>query len=1157
MKPTYFIENVYSIYPNYVRPSVTPTYKVERPVEAFERRVNRLFYKGKKHLYHEEYALAFNSFKELSHLILSTVHPTLPPNPSTNYYFNAPLSLDLLDPMMKRTAEILRDTPVAKYEFPESVIDKNNALPTTVSNKISKITNAGIHVTSHHNTVRAEIDKGTQLAKKGKWSLALKNYTDALRTVPATDRALRASITHDMAILNEKLNKKTVAITLANQSADLFKTARDFNNQVVALKTLSGLFLRSNKVNDANTQIKKANDLIKKHNLHKVNFTTISSASHLSTIRATPVIASSAILSARSLPRTGGVIPNTPQVSETIETTTPAFITGKFLDNQSFKQKKTMTIKGISSTASFSLSGNLTTNIKKMYLDLSKTKDLGILNGYKYTPTQMVAYLPHMYFYLLPMAMADCEIGMGKLEAATDRIESVLIYPFLNLNVEVINIWKKLADCFIDLGDEAYKRAKDNVSAYAQAKKWYEKIVKSNNTIDANSPLYKNAKFARIKQRIKVILAGPSSFISNGVTTRNENPAILWRLREAETMLFQIKAKLNFFGFDKNYIPPFSFDYLQETARYFAQHAAQMEQKYIQFKSTAENEELRYDQVSQQVELAQESIILEERGVDEAQAGIEVSEANRDYAETRRKNAVDQKNEFDDVRWELLEYAEAEAWAGASSVDDDDQVKLSWNGHYYNSSKKKRNKVLKDLAYKRTRITHDLQVQKLNDEIAAAAAYKQVAEEQLNQAKARKAVAEKRVEIAELQHKHAEENQEFLDLKEFGSGMWYTLAKKTKRLVTRYLDQATEIAFLMQRAYNAETERGLRTIKYNYAPSYSGFLVGADQLTKDIDYFTFDYITNIKTKKAPIKKTISLGDLSPNAFEKLLATGACQFQTKLKDFDREFPGMYLCKIKNVELVFVGITSAGSIAGSLRNMGVSKFRRKNGNIVSRQYPADVMPLSQYDIRQDALAFRFDPKDLKLFENNGLATIWELQLRKDANDFNFREILDIHLVMYYDGFHNATLESNIIRNLPTNGSAARSFSMQLYFPDELYYLRNNGEGELKFDVNAFPYSQTDFKRSKSKLKVLGDANTVNGLTLSIESKEMNKTVSVKTDHKGQVKPNKLSALKNGSMVDTWTVKIKPEDNPQLVINNTLDLSGINDIIFVIDYNFNYRS
>jgi hypothetical protein len=62
---------------------------------------------------------------------------------------------------------------------------------------------------------------------------------------------------------------------------------------------------------------------------------------------------------------------------------------------------------------------------------------------------------------------------------------------------------------------------------------------------------------------------------------------------EALGRIQQIQQGLNFFGFGPDYVPPFGFEYLQNTARYFAQQASQIEQRFIQFQSQAENAELQ------------------------------------------------------------------------------------------------------------------------------------------------------------------------------------------------------------------------------------------------------------------------------------------------------------------------------------------------------------------------------------------------------------------------------------------------------------------------------------------------------------------------------------------------------------------------------------
>lgn len=110
------------------------------------------------------------------------------------------------------------------------------------------------------------------------------------------------------------------------------------------------------------------------------------------------------------------------------------------------------------------------------------------------------------------------------------------------------------------------------------------------------------------------------------------------------------------------YVPPFSFEYLQNAARYFAQHAAQMERMYIQFRQSAENETLREQQLEQQVEVASATVELENRSLREAQEAKDVTEANLNYATVQRNNAQQASAAFANVRWQLAELDSLVAW---------------------------------------------------------------------------------------------------------------------------------------------------------------------------------------------------------------------------------------------------------------------------------------------------------------------------------------------------------------------------------------------------------------------------------------------------------------------------------------------------------------
>jgi hypothetical protein len=1133
MEPVYMTENRYSYLVSKWRPSPNIDYEAETPETSFEWHAHSLFVEGQTCLHREEYLLAYNKFRDLQALILKTVHPKMPVDPNQYPAFAFPRDLTIVDALIVKAADILKQTKIPDYKFPPNLIDDDSTLTADVQRKIAPVADAGLQVTSHHSFVRDQVEAAVDLARDSDWPGAIKRYTAALEKVPAADTVLRASLTHDLAVLNEQVGNQNGAIELSQNSTKLFGDAKQTEAQVHALTTTVGLLTRAGRQEQA-AQVTKQLD------------TARSSLPQRHTILSRTISTSVNLLRSESVQPVSRVVPE-PRAGATTTTRlvstreTPALMTLQYVKESA--PQKTMKIRGTTAEATIQLNNSAAANTKTFLQTVADTVDIGLLTAFVVTPIQMVAYLPHMYFYVIPMSIADCLKGMGNLREAENEYLSVLPYPFINKAMEIPKLWTRLAQLYLEMGDDAYRKTA------------YENIVKTNKTLDANSPLYKDAKFTAIKTRVTNFLAA-----ANAVAF-NENPAITTRVLEALSKLGQIQAGLNFFGFAPAYAPPFSFEYLQNTARYFAQQASQIEQRYIQYKSTAENEELRREQLDQQAEVARQSVILEQRGLAEAQAGRAVAQASLNYAEVQRVNAVASKNDFDNARWELLEYAELEAWANASSVDRDDQVKLTISGYeYYGAESKRRNVVLQELASQRTLLSHDLEAAKLQRAIDAANAYKGIAQAQVNQAVARAAVAQQRIQIAQLQQKQAEENRDFLDMKEFSARLWYELALQARRLKDRYLDMATEAAFLMERAYNAETERNLQVIRYDYSRTAASNLMGADLLLADIDYFTFDHVTTTKTKKAPVKKVISLADAFVMAFHALKSKGRCFFQTEFAEFDRNHPGLYLCKLRNVEVVFVGITRATSISGSLRNIGVSKFRRENGTTLTRVYPSDVMPLSQYEIRQDALAFRFNPNDLRLFENNGIDTLWQLELPKDANDFDYDEILDVHLVLYYDGFFSPSLETTVKAALPKSSTGSRGFSMNMFFPDEMFFLKNKGNAELEFETDMFPHNQTKMKRTRVTLKANGEAATINGLTLRLKSAAHGAAeLVVKTNAQGEVNAatpgDPLKVLQNEAMLDKWTINITAADNSALVKNGLLELGGLKDLLIFFEYSFDY--
>src|SRR5690349_14757832 len=111
MEPVYMNENRYTYLVGSWRPAANSAYVAEDPEGAFERHLQELFLEGQAHLQHEEYTLALAAFQEAMALILRTVAPTMPVDPNQLGWFQFPLDVKLLDPLIGKTAEILIKTP--------------------------------------------------------------------------------------------------------------------------------------------------------------------------------------------------------------------------------------------------------------------------------------------------------------------------------------------------------------------------------------------------------------------------------------------------------------------------------------------------------------------------------------------------------------------------------------------------------------------------------------------------------------------------------------------------------------------------------------------------------------------------------------------------------------------------------------------------------------------------------------------------------------------------------------------------------------------------------------------------------------------------------------------------------------------------------------
>ncbi|MDD7942026.1 hypothetical protein PHK61_26775 [Actinomycetospora lutea] len=1100
-EPTYFVENRYSYVFDARALLATAHFEVASPESAFERSVQAELVAAHRLLMERKHGAALTKYQQIRGLIAATIVPRLPPWIGTTLEWTKVNRAELLDPLIARSAEMLVKTPVSEAAFPPRLLGGDIQVSDAALRPFAGVAQMGL--TDRDLAVGSLLDQAGVAVGAREFDGALALLQRAAETT--RDRALAGAIIHDVGVLLERSGDRPRAVETLNQSARMFAGLEQPEAQVDVLTTLAGTLNRGGSTDAAAQVLKEVDGLRAEHNLFDI------------------------AVSARAGAR-----------DDRSATAVRLLSTDAFATRRSPKQFAMVDVAG--SVHAVVLDRQAARNVGAFYDTLSTTNDVSLLMGYLVNHTTTVAYLTHVCFWVLPMAIGDCQAALGSYAEAEKEYLSTLDYKYLNRAVESVNLWLRLAELYLDWGDRIYRQARNVVADFAPARDRYELVMLLDNTLDGASPLYASPLFGTMRARVEAAVG--AMFLGGAPVT--ENPRVTSILARARVQLTKIDSGLNYLGMSLT-LPPFSFEHLQVTARYFAQHAAQVESTFIQFQSSAENEQLREQQMAQQAAIAAASVELERRGVAEAQEGLDVARANLNLADVQRQNAQQAANDFAAVRWELYELDTLQAWSSAAAQDEDDEVEQTIRGFtYYSANDKRRSEVLYELSARRTRISHDLEAARLQREIAASNAYRATAQQQVQQAQARIAVAQQRVVIAQAQEQFAKENLEFLQGREFSSAVWYNLARESRRIANRYLDMAIEVAVMMEKAYEAETGRDLRKIKLEYGLGELNGLLGADALLMDVDYFTLDHVRT-RSKKAQMRQGLSLGDLFPMAFRRLLAIGTTYFETTLDHFDRRYPGFYLQKVKQVEVVFVGLNGSEGLHGTLRNIGLSQFRQKDGTIVHQTYPADIMPLSEYDVRQDAVIFQLDARELRLFENNGVATMWQLDLPRSSNTFDLNQILDIQMVLYYDGFFDPGLEATIKAALPAGESAARAFSLRMFAPDELYFLRSQGSARLKIDATMLPANHGDPRITDYFVQAVGPAAA--GLKVRLESDALGAGHLFTLDASGNASGAGFPDAVGQPLVDSWTISVPPAENPGV------DVGALTDFSLFVEYDFTY--
>lgn len=771
-------------------------------------------------------------------------------------------------------------------------------------------------------------------------------------------------------------------------------------------------------------------------------------------------------------------------------------------------------------------------------------KELAVVNiGYN-AITDLAVNLPHMYLYQLPVCLGDCYHHLGDYSKALQHYQTAAGYQYINTAIEVPALWIRAGRNYLEWGNSFYKN-----NEVQKATDTYINVITVDDKTPA-SPLYKDKLKAYGDQVSTLIanIADPDASVLN--------PDTVNIVLDIRNRLRMINAGLDYFGFPANYFPIFKFDFLQSTAIYFAQQAIQAEREYISFTAHGEDEEMTREQLQQSVELSKAQVDLAQKQVEYAQAELEINNENAQLAAARLQNAKEQKQQYADVSYEITALEAASVFASGPegysvsytyySPSEGKDVTLSGSDAY---------KVMEDAAWRKGMLSREMELANMDRNIAELDAGMQLANAQVNAAQVNVDVAAQQKKIAEMNEKHSQELLNSFESQVFTPEVWFQLGTRMLFISKTYLQRAIGIARKMQKAYELETGRALNTVKSDYNTNIISGLLSADYLLNDINYFTVDRINNSKSKDIPVKQLFSLAALNPTGFQTTFKnTGRLQFETSLSDFDLAYPGAYLRKIKKVEMVVEGLIPPGGVHGTLKNSGISRDRKKNGDLFFRIQPHETLYLSNYSPRADIVIFQPDQRILDVFENCGVATSWTLDIPMAANDLNYQTISDVKMIVYYTAQYDTLLENNIRAALPKTGAKNMALPFRIVFPDEYFGFIDTGTLNFRLQATDFAYNEINQMVKNISVKVVTEGVPANNLKFTVKQEAT--VAQAVTDANGVIKSNKADAANplnvfiDKEVNKEWAIQLPDADNAGL------DRSKIRELFLFIEYSFTYK-
>jgi hypothetical protein len=221
-------------------------------------------------------------------------------------------------------------------------------------------------------------------------------------------------------------------------------------------------------------------------------------------------------------------------------------------------------------------------------------------------------------------------------------------------------------------------------------------------------------------------------------------------------------------------------------------------------------------------------------------------------------------------------------------------------------------------------------------------------------------------------------------------------------------------------------------------------MTGSARLLQDIsqlDQYAFD----TDRRKLHLTQTLSLAEIAALELQQFRDTGLLVFSTPMEIFDREFPGHYLRLVKRVRVSLIALVPPQrGVRATLSASGLSRVIVAGDQFVPVVLNRAPEAIAFTSPSNASGMFDLEPDNglLLPFEGMGVDAVWQLEMPKPPNPFDYRTIADVLLTIEYTALNSYDYRQQVLRGQDASFGGDRAFSVKDEFPDAWYDLNNPG-------------------------------------------------------------------------------------------------------------------